>query len=161
MKMVNVVLSAIMAMVFLSGCIAKKEITTSQPYTVTIKTPSIAISDTGFLNEGNDYINVQIFAAGNALFNLEMTGETICLDGRCLDAISFNKHFFQQEHYAGLMHDILKREPIFKGQNVQQTPSGFSQEVTLENAFITYRVEEGTLFFKDAKNGILIRMKKI
>jgi hypothetical protein len=65
---------------FLSGCATKQEITSSETYVITIKNKQIALSDTGFINQGKDYTNVQIFSAGSVLFNLEMMGSNICLN---------------------------------------------------------------------------------
>lgn len=145
----------------LSGCAVKKEITHSQAYVVTVKNPNIAISDTGFLNHGKNYTNVQIFSAGNILFNLEIMGDYICLDGRCLDKLSFNKQFFGYEHYADLMLDILNKEPIYQGLHLQKTATGFEQVIGSEQAELTYRVVNDTLMFKDSKNNVLIRFRSL
>ena len=145
----------------LSGCAIKKEITFSEAYIVTIKTPTIALSDTGFLNRGKNYANVQIFAAGNVLFNLEMMGDYICLDGKCLDKLNFNQQFFHQEHYAELLQDIINKEPIYYGEHLRTTPSGFEQEFDFPQSHIVYKIENGTLLFKDTKNNILIRFKPL
>jgi hypothetical protein len=153
--------SFLAVMLLLSGCALKKEVISSQPYVVTVKTPSIAISDTGFLNRGKNYANVQIFSAGNILFNLEMMGDYICLDGRCLDKLSFNKQFFGYEHYADLMQDILNKEPIYHGLHLQKTAGGFVQTIASEDTQIDYRVENDTLVFKDTKNHLLIRFKPL
>ena len=151
----------LMALLFFSGCAVKKDITSSETYVITIKNKQIALSDTGFINRGKDYINVQIFSAGNVLFNLEMSGNDICLEGRCLDKLAFNQQFFQVEHYADLMQNIIERKPLYDGKNVRQTPAGFEQELSLPNSHISYKVEGLNTSFRDTKNGVLIRLKPL
>jgi hypothetical protein len=146
---------------FLSGCATKQEISSSETYVITIKNKQIALSDTGFINQGKDYTNVQIFSAGSVLFNLEMMGSNICLDGKCMDKLSFNQQFFQQEHYAGLMQDVIAKVPIYESKNLKQTSTGFEQEFELANSHIIYRVEGQNLTFRDTKNGILLRLKPL
>ena len=150
-----------LALLFLSGCALKQEITSSETYVITIKNKHVALSDTGFINHGNDYTNVQIFTAGSALFNLEIMGSTICLDGRCLDKLAFNEQFFQEEHYAELMQEIIAKKPIYEGLNLLQTSSGFEQEIDRSNSHLIYTVQGQTLSFRDTKNGILIRLKPL
>lgn len=148
-------------LLFLSGCATKQEITSSETYIITIKNKQIALSDTGFINQGKDYTNVQIFSAGSVLFNLEMMGNNICLDGRCMDKLAFNQQFFQEEHYAKLMQEIIAKQPIYEGKNLHQTSNGFDQELELPNSHLIYKVEGSNLTFRDMKNGILMRLKQL
>ncbi len=145
----------------LSGCAVKKEIESSQAYVITVKNPSIALSDTGFVNKGPHYTSVQIFAAGNVLFHLEMMGEYICLEGKCLDKLAFNRQFFMQEHYAELMQELLNKEPIYHGEKLKKTASGFEQSLKLDSADIFYAVDHDSVLFKDTKNGVLFRLKPL
>lgn len=62
--------------------------------------------------------------------------DEICLDGRCLTPLAFNSHFFQTEHYVGLMQDIITKVPIYSAQNLQKTSSGFEQEIELEKVIL-------------------------
>lgn len=146
---------------FLSGCAVKKDVTTSETYVITIKNKQIALSDTGFINQGNDYTNVQIFSAGSVLFNLEIMGSNICLDGRCLDKLSFNQQFLQNEHYAELMQEIIAKQPIYGGKNLQKNSNGFEQELEFLNSHLIYKVEGANLTFRDTKNSILMRLKPL
>jgi len=148
-------------LIFLSGCAFKQTINSSETYVITIKNKQVALSDTGFINHGNDYTNVQIFTAGSVLFNLEIIGNNICLEGRCLDQLSFNQQFFQDEHYVGLMQEIIAKKPIYEGQNLHQTSSGFEQEIERPNSHLVYKIEGSNLTFRDTKNGILIRLKPL
>jgi len=150
-----------LVLIFLSGCAMKQEIISSETYVITIKNKQIALSDTGFINQGKDYTNVQIFSAGSVLFNLEMMGNNICLDGRCMDKLAFNQQFFQDEHYAGLMQEIIAKQPIYEGKNLHQTSNGFEQELEFTNSHLVYKVEGSNLTFRDTKNGILMRLKPL
>lgn len=152
---------SLLMLFFLSGCATKQEITSSETYVITIKNKQIALSDTGFINQGKDYTNVQIFSAGSVLFNLEIMGSNICLDGRCLDKLAFNQQFFQEEHYAELMQEIIAKQPIYERKNLKQTSNGFEQELELSNSHIVYKVEGSNLTFRDTKNGIVLRLKQL
>lgn len=158
----NYFLHVMMFMVLfgLSGCSIKHEITASHAYLITIKTPQMALSDTGFLNQGKGYTQLQIFNAGSVLFNLEMN-DTICLDGTCLEKEAFNKRFFGTEHYATLMEDIVSKKALYEGKNRVSLPLGFTQKIDLPTAYIEYRVEGDMRYFKDSKNGILIRLRPL
>lgn len=146
--------------IILCGCSVKQEIHSSKPYLITIKTPQMAFSDAGFLNQGNNYTQLQIFSAGTLLLNLEMS-ESVCLDGSCLNKLSFNKRFFGTEHYESILNDIVHKKPLFNGVNYLKTATGFSQEIDSKEASIVYKVEGDIRFFKDTKNGVLIRLKPL
>ena len=148
------------ALLSLSGCSVKHEITTSHTYLITIKTPQMALSDTGFLNQGTGYTQLQIFNAGSVLFNLEMN-DTICLDGTCLEKEDFNRRFFGTEHYATLMEDIVSKKALYEGKNRVSLPLGFTQKIDLPTAHIEYHVEGDMRYFKDSKNGVLIRLRPL
>ena len=148
-------------LILLSGCSMKQEIDSSETYLITIKNKQMALSDTGFINHGKNYTNVQIFSAGSVLFNLEIMGSNICLDGRCLDKRAFNQQFLYQEHYAELMEEVIAREPIYEGKNLQKNSNGFEQDLVLNASHIFYKVEGENLTFRDTKNGILIRLKQL
>jgi len=159
--MKNILHVSVLVLIFLSGCAVKQTINSSETYIITIKNKQVALSDTGFINQGNDYTNVQIFTAGSVLFNLEIMGNNICLEGHCLDKLSFNQQFFQEEHYAGLMQEIIAKQPIYEGRNMLKMSNGFAQEIELQNSHIVYKVEGSNLTFRDTKNGILIRLKPL
>lgn len=143
-----------------SGCATKIPIISSDTYLVTIKNKQMALSDTGFLNYGKDYINVQIFSAGAVLFNLEVQ-ENVCLDGRCTSRMEFNKRFFEYPHYEAMINDILEMKPLYDGKNKVTIEGGFEQELDLLGSYISYKVQGKSLSFKDSKNGILIKLKEL
>lgn len=147
-------------LLLLSGCATKMSITSSNTYLVSIKNKQIAFSDTGFLNYGKEYANLQILSAGTALFNLEVS-QSVCLDGKCTDHLSFNKLFFNQEHYEGMIGELLMMKPIYDGQNCVITNDGFEQKIDLPNSHIIYTVHQKNLYFKDSKNGILMKLKEL
>lgn len=149
-----------MSLTLFSGCSIKHTITASQPYLITIKTPQMAFSDTGFLNQGAGYTQLQIFNAGTVLFNLEMS-HSICLNGSCFDKIEFNKHFFGTEHYETIMEDIINKKTLYEGQSKIIHSTGFTQKIDLPTSQIEYRIEGDTRYFKDSKNGILLRLKPL
>ena len=159
MKRVRHVIMFVLSII-VCGCSVNHNIRISEPYLITIKTPQIAFSDTGFLNQGDNYTQLQIFSAGSAVLNLEMS-ESVCLDGSCLDKKAFNKRFFGTEHYADILNDIVHKKPLFEGLNYIQTPTGFTQEIISKEASIVYRIDGDTRYFKDTLNGVLIRLKPL
>ncbi|MDD2383321.1 MAG: hypothetical protein PHN18_03945 [Sulfurospirillaceae bacterium] len=149
-----------LCLLLLSGCSTKPNIVVSQPYLITIKNTQIALSDTGFINFGKDYANVQIFSAGAALFNLEASDD-MCVDGRCTSREQFNTMFFNHEHYATLMDDLLHMQPIYQSRNLKKIENGFEQEIILPKSHITYRVINHSMTFRDSQNGIMIKLKPL
>lgn len=149
----------LMVAFMLGGCAVKTPITSSDSYLVTIKNKKIALSDMGFLNHGKEYTNLQIFSAGSVLFNLEINNN-ICLDGRCTDRLEFNRLFFENEHYETMINDILNMTPLYNGKNMVKIEGGFEQELELQNSHIVYKVQNKSLYFRDSKNSILIKLKE-
>ncbi len=144
----------------LSGCTTKIPITSSDTYLISIKNKQMALSDTGFLNHGKDYINVQILSAGAVLFNLEVQ-DNVCLDGRCTSRMEFNKRFFDYPHYEAIISDILEMKPLYQGKNKVIIDDGFEQDIDLIESHISYKVQYKSLTFRDSKNGILIKLKEL
>lgn len=156
----KIALHVIILLAFLfSGCAVKTPISSSNSYLVTIKNKQIALADTGFLNHGKDYTNLQIFSAGSILFNLEIT-QNVCLDGRCTDKLEFNRLFFENEHYEGMINDILNMQPLYNGKSMAKIEGGFEQDIVLPKSHIIYKIEHKSLYFKDSQNGILIKLKE-
>ena len=150
----------IFMMFLLSGCATKTPITSSDTYLISIKNKQIALSDTGFINQGKNYTNVQIFSAGAVLFNLEVQDD-VCLDGRCTNKMEFNKRFFEYPHYEAMISDILEMKPLYQGKNKVMIDDGFEQDIDLIDSHISYKVQNKSLYFKDSKNGILIKLKEL
>ena len=147
-------------LLLLSGCTVKPQITTSEPYLISIKNAQMAISDTGFVNFGANYANVQIFSAGAVLFNLEVSDE-VCVDGRCTSREQFNKLFFNNEHYATLIDDVLNMLPIYQFRNIVRLENGFKQEIILPKSHILYHVVNHSVTFRDNLNGVMIKLKPL
>ncbi len=150
----------IVMILLLSGCATKTPIISSDTYLITIKNKQIALSDTGFINQGKNYTNVQIFSAGAVLFNLEVQDD-VCLEGRCTSRIEFNKLFFEYPHYEAMINDVLEMKPLYAGKNKVAIEGGFEQELDLIGSYISYKVQGKSLIFRDSKNGILIKLKEL
>ena len=121
-------------LLLLTGCATKVPITSSDTYLISIKNKQIALSDTGFINHGKGYTNVQIFSAGAVLFNLEVQDD-VCLDGRCTSRIEFNKLFFEHPHYEAMISDVLEMKPLYDGKNKVTIEGGFEQELDFPNSY--------------------------
>ena len=147
-------------LLFLSGCATKPMISTSEAYLISIKNSQMVLSDTGFVNLGTAYANVQIFSAGAVLFSLEVR-DAVCVDGKCTSREQFNGLFFNHEHYATLIDDILNMLPIYQSKNIIKLENGFKQEIILPKSHILYHVVNHSVTFRDTINGILIKLKPL
>jgi hypothetical protein len=145
----------------LGGCSLKEDILLSKSYHVTLKTSKIRISDTGFLNQTASTIELQVFSAATPIFDLHVKKTQVCFEFTCVSKKSFNQEFFGFVHYDNLLEDILTMQPIYDKKNMQKTSSGFEQDISKEDFHIYYKVEGRTLYFKDTKNNILIKMKEL
>ena len=149
------------AVFFYAGCSIQEPIKQSTAYLISIKTPQMAFSDTGFINEADTYTNLQIFNAGTLVLKIEIVDDTICLDGTCLAKEDFNKRFFGATYYADLMENIVHQKPLFEGRDYLKTTDGFSQQIRLPYASIDYRVEKGSVYFKEREHGVMIRLRPL
>ncbi len=152
---------AIFIAIFLyTGCSLHEPIKQSTPYLITIKTPQMAFSDTGFINETQTSTQLQIFNAGTLVLGIEIK-DSICVDGTCFSKDDFNKRFFGVTYYDDLLENIIHQKPLFEGQNYTKTTNGFFQKIHLPYATIDYRVDEESVYFKESEHGVMIRLKPL
>ncbi len=157
--MLRAILSVFLVL-FLTSCSLKHDINFSAPYKIVIKTQSIAIADSGFIKKANKYKSIEIFTAGTLALYVEL-GIDACINGYCTDRLDFNKRFFAYKHYADLMDDILDKTAIYGGVAKVKTKDGFEQKIKTKYYDITYKVTSDSIYFKDKKNHILIKLKRL
>ncbi|MDR1975490.1 MAG: hypothetical protein LBQ18_00710 [Campylobacteraceae bacterium] len=147
---------------FFSACSIKDQaIEASQPVKVIIKTPSVKLSGIGFYKTGYKYANLQLFSAGVVVLDYKSAG-TVCINDKCMTRGIFNEKFFLKPHYNGLIDDILAQRPIYKSENLTQTPDGFSQYIAKDGEFaISYEMKGLDSKFDDSLNQITIQITKI
>lgn len=147
--------------ILLSGCSFTQKISHSSPALITIKTPFIKISDTGFIRYNDKFLNLQIFSAAVAVFNLNLSDKA-CVDGLCYDTMSFNNKVLKYPHYKMILREILTRKPIYRGENLQKTQDGFVQNIIEKGKFnINYLVKENNMIFYDKLNKIKISIENL
>lgn len=146
---------------FLSGCSLKETTLHSNAYQIVIKNHQFAINDTGFLTVKKYSKELQVFSAAIAILDLHVENTSVCVNSTCTNKEYFNKEFFGTKHYENLLDDMILFQPIYNGKNLQKLQNGFEQKIISSNYNIVYRVDKERLYFKDTKNGILIRFIKL
>ena len=74
---------------------------------------------------------------------------------------SFNKEFFGISHYESFIDELFNLKPIYDEKNLKKFEVGFEQKLKSKSYDITYRVENGNLYYKDSKNRVLIKLKEL
>lgn len=140
------------------GCSQKLPYAFSKAYFVVIKTPKIALADTGFIKKDENRLNLQLFSASSPVFDLHVKSD-VCVDYVCLTRDSFNDEFFGYKHYDNFVDDLFNMKAIYEQKNFLKTEDGFEQKIKTEDYDITYRIKNGNLYFKDTQNKVLIKLK--
>lgn len=140
------------------GC-AKITPRSSKAINFTIISPLIRLSDAGFMHYYANQTNVQIYNSGISVLNLVVRDNKICMNNACDDELVFNKKFFKNEYYKGLLSQILHKQKIFGGANYEKTECGFTQNIS--KTFIKYKKCNDVVIFNDTKNGIKIILKEL
>ena len=137
----------------LGGC-NHKNIIKSQSVKVVFKSKDLKIADMGFLNLGDSYESLQVFSLSKVILEIQSDDESICINKTCLDPKYFNKKFLSQNYKDSFMSNILRFSPIFESKNISKNRNGFEQKF----GSIVYKVDQKSLYFKDKKEKIFIRI---
>ncbi len=142
---------------------ARSKMIQSVPYRVTMKTKKFAFSDTGFLNRYDNLINLQIFTMGKLTLDMvvRLNDDEICVGSLCNTKHGFNQTFLNGAYPDTLVENVLQSKPILKGKNLKRTANGFLQKIRSKEYIIKYKIWPGNIYFKDVKNGIIIRLRKL
>ena len=146
---------------FMSGCSFKNEVVYSKPLHVTLKNSSFKISDTGFINKFNNGYTLEVFSAATPVLDLKIYKESVCSGFGCTDKQSFNREFLGNVHYPSFIEDILEFHPIYDAAGLLKTQRGFEQKIVNKSVDILYKVDGVKLYYKDRKNGILLKIKEL
>jgi hypothetical protein len=150
----------LVAILFFTGCAYKTPYTSSKPYYIVIKNSQIAVADTGFIKRDESRFNLQLFSASTPIFDLHVDDD-VCLDYACLSKKSFNVEFFGVSHYDSFIDELFNFQPIYSKKNLKKSEVGFEQKLKSKSYDITYKIENGNLYFKDTKNSVLIKIKEL
>ncbi len=149
----------LISLLFIS-CSYKNRNIKSKTYLITIKTKNLKFSDIGFLNKNRDYLNLQIFSAGNLIFNIEIYTK-ICVNKNCFSKRDFTNLYLAKVYPQTLFENVLQKKPILESRNLEKIEGGFKQEIKDSNYNIKYKIEKNNISFRDKKNRILIKLREL
>lgn len=136
-----------------SAC-STKEFQHNDSKIIIIKSPKIKFSDLGFIRHSGNEMEIELFIAGKAVQNISIN-HLICVDNGCMSKSGFNKEYLNANYPDTLLQNVFLAKPIFHQKNKQLTQDGFTQKIQS----ITYKVTKKSVFFKDTKNHIIIKIK--
>jgi len=141
------------------GCMAKPYVQTDAA-TIILKSPKLKFADTGYVRSNAELVALELFSAGQAVAKIEVE-KLICIEGEgCMRKSSFNAEYLSQKYPDTLLENILRSRPIYEGKNLVRDDEGFEQRIVNDEVDIRYTVSPGTIYFKDRKNSVLIKIKK-
>ena len=141
------------------GC-STKQPPQKESWIVTIRSPKLKFNDIGYILHNDDTVELQLYEAGNTVESFSIN-HLVCTDSGCMRKSSFNAEYLSSAYDDDLLKDILMHRPIFGGKNLQRDKNGFEQHIVSSAYDITYRVTPDTLYFKDTKNRILFKLRKV
>ena len=145
---------------FMGGCSAK-HYSISSPKVITIKSPKLKFSDTGYIRYEGDAVEVELFTAGVAVEKISID-DKVCVSAGCMSEEAFVKEYLYAGYPRDTMRRILQGEPIFGGIGKDETCGGvIFQYIRNEEMDIMYRREGNEIFFKDRLNGLMVKINDI
>ncbi len=134
----------------------------SKSFVVTFKTKKFSFSDTGFLRNNGGKTLLQVFAVGRPLLDLKiLRSDDICVGSICNTKHGFNQSYLVGEYPDELINNVLNSRPIFRGKNMKKTSNGFMQKITTKDYAIKYKIAPNNIYFKDTKNNILMKLRRL
>ncbi len=135
----------------------------STSYKVTMKTKKFAFSDTGFLVKYENSMHLNVLAMGKSVLDMKIKKDEddICVGSLCNTKHGFNQSFLVGSYPDGFIENVLQRKPIFGGRGLTKTSKGFVQKIICNTYGIKYQVTNKSVYFKDKKGNILIKLKEI
>lgn len=144
---------------FLSAC-SVKNYESTQSKLITIKTPKLKFSDLGYVRNTQDAVELELFMAGKSAF-LVAFDRDVCTHEGCMSRAAFNQNFLSAAYPDRLLQNVILGKPIYDAVALHKTTDGFIQKLANHAVNITYRVTSKEIYFRDAKNRILIKIKEI
>ena len=145
--------------VILSAC-SFKDYKHSSTNLLTIKTKRLKFSDLAYIRHINDKIEIDLYVAGKAVKQIDIN-YLICIDDGCITKSKFNKLYLSSYYPDDILQNIFLGKKIFNGKNTTLTPNGFEQKIKDKHIDIKYILKQNKIYFKDRKNKILIKIKRI
>ena len=146
-------------LLFFGGC-ASKQLPHKESWVVLIKSPKLKFNDIGYILHNDDSVELQLYSAGVAVEKFSIN-HLVCTKNGCMRKSSFNAEYLSSAYDDDLLKDLLLHHPIFDGKNLHPNKNGFEQHLVSNAYDIIYRVTPSTLYFKDTKNRILFKLRKM
>jgi len=145
---------------FLTAC-SIKNYEQTETKILTLKTSKIKFSDIAYLRHTGDALELELFVAGY-VFKKIAINHLICISGEgCMTKQSFNDVYLTSAYPPNILQNILLGHKIFDGKNLIKSPTGFQQYIVTKDFNIKYIVKPKTVYFKDRKNHILLKIKDV
>jgi len=128
---------------------------------ITIKSPKLKFSDTGYIRYEGDAVEVELFTAGVAIEKISID-DKVCVSAVCMSEEAFVKEYLYEGYPKDTMRRILQGEPIFDGKGKDETCGGvLYQYIRNDDMDIMYRRKGTEIFFKDRLNGLMVKISDI
>lgn len=147
-------------LVFFSACSIKNYTHTAAKILI-LKTPKIKFSDIAYIRNSDDAIELELFVAGKAVQQFHINHLVCVDDSGCMQKSTFNREYLNQSYPDDLLQNILLGKKIYNGKNLQKNANGFVQQINTQSVNIIYKVNTQSIYFKDRKNHILIKIKEL
>jgi hypothetical protein len=145
---------------FVSACSIKNYDINSTKL-LTLKTSKLRFSDIAYLRYSGDAIELELYTAGQVVDTFRID-HLVCVGSKgCLTKSQFNTQYLVGSYPSDLLQHILVAKAIYGGKNLQKTEDGFIQYINTQEVAIVYKVTPKSVYFKDKKNHILIKIKDI
>jgi hypothetical protein len=144
----------------LSGC-SVKHYSISTPKMITIKSPKLKFSDTGYIRYEGNAVEVELFTAGVAVEKISIDNK-VCVSAGCMSEEVFTKEYLYQGYPKDTMRRVLQSEPIFDGNGTSESCGGVKiQNIRADEMDIVYRRSPTETYFKDRLNGLMIKISDL
>lgn len=141
----------------MGGC-SVRHYTHSEPKLITIKSQKLKFSDMGYIRKDGDAVEVELFAAGNAVEKISID-RGVCVSAGCMSEERFTKEYLYELYPADTMRRVLLGQDIFAGKGKEEMCDGrLFQFVRNDEMDITYRRGGGEIHFRDRLNGLMIKI---
>jgi len=144
---------------FFIGC-STKNYEHTQSKILIIKSPLIKFADVGYIRNTDNSVSLELFVAGHRIQKIDIN-HLVCVDEGCMSKSGFNEEYLHKDYPDDILQNILLSKPIYNSKNLIKTDDGFEQNIRTENSLIIYKVKSNSIYFKDKKNKIIIKIKNI
>lgn len=157
MRKFSILWASIASLLILGGCSAR-QYTHSEPKLITIKSPKLKFSDMGYIRSDGEAVEVELFAAGNAVEKIAIDTQ-VCVSAGCMGEERFTREYLYPDYPADTMRRILLAQDIFGGKGKEELCNGTLFQFVRDGEMdIMYSRKPHETYFKDRLNGLLIKI---